>query len=76
VLVKGKGLFIWLRNKIQIKSIITKIRNKLGHDKFIHPAARIIVENEKGDILFIERKENDSLGLPAEQHIPIVHQGP
>jgi hypothetical protein len=76
VLVKGKGLFIWLRNKIQIKSIITKIRNKLGHDKFIHPAARIIVENEKGDILFIDRKDNGSLGLPAGQHIPIVHQGP
>lgn len=41
------------------------MRTKLGHDKFIHPAARIIVENEKGEILFIEREDNGSLGLPA-----------
>lgn len=46
-------------------SLISKIREKLGHDKFIHPAARIIVENEHGQVLFIERKDNGLLGLPA-----------
>ena len=48
-----------------MKNIISKLRNKLGHDKFIHPAARIIVENEKGEVLFIERKDNGQIGLPA-----------
>ena len=43
---------------------ISKIRSKLGKDKFIHPAARIIIENEAQQILFIMKK-NGSLGLPA-----------
>lgn len=29
------------------------------------PAARIILENEKGEILFVERKDNNKLGLPS-----------
>ena len=44
---------------------IQKIRKKIGQDKFIHPAARIIVENEQGQILFIQRADNGKLGLPA-----------
>lgn len=44
---------------------ISKIRKKLGRDAFIHPAARIIVENERGEILFIERLDTGGLGLPA-----------
>ena len=46
-------------------SYITKIRKQLGKTKFIHPAARILVENESGEILFIERVDNGQLGLPA-----------
>jgi ADP-ribose pyrophosphatase YjhB (NUDIX family) len=48
-----------------MKSYIQKIRNKLGHDKLIHPAARIIVENEHGQILIIERADNGHMGIPA-----------
>ena len=48
-----------------MKSYIAKIRSKLGQDKFIHPAARIIIENAKGQILFIEKMDNGALGIPA-----------
>lgn len=44
---------------------IQKIRSKLGHEKFIHPAARIIVENKHKQILIIERTDNGRLGIPA-----------
>jgi len=47
------------------KGYIKKLREKIGHDKFIHPAARIIIENKYGQILFIERKDNGNLGIPA-----------
>ena len=46
-------------------SYIQKIRAKIGHEQFIHPAARIIVENRVGEVLFIERIDNGKLGLPA-----------
>jgi len=48
-----------------MKGYINKIRSKLGHDKFIHPAARIIIENQVGEILFIERLDNGKIGIPA-----------
>lgn len=48
-----------------MKDYIARMRKKIGRDKFIHPAARIIVENGKGEILFIERTDNGSPGLPA-----------
>ena len=48
-----------------MKDYISRLRQKLGHDKFIHPAARIIVENNQGEILFIERIDNGKIGLPA-----------
>jgi len=44
---------------------IKKIRTKLGHQKFIHPAARIIIENEVGEILMIKRADNNNWGIPA-----------
>lgn len=47
------------------KNYIKKIREKLGHDSFIHPAARIIIENEKNEILFIQKAANGNLGIPA-----------
>ena len=48
-----------------MNNYIKKIRSKLGKEKFIHPAARIIIENEKGEILIIERMDNGHLGIPA-----------
>lgn len=48
-----------------MKSYIKKIRSKLGKEKFIHPAARIIIENQKGEILVINRKDNGQMGIPA-----------
>ncbi len=48
-----------------MKGYVAKMRAKIGKDKFICPAARIIIENENGDFLFIERIDNGNLGLPA-----------
>lgn len=48
-----------------MKTYIHKMRSKLGSEKFIHPAARIIVENEHNQILIIERADNGRLGIPA-----------
>jgi 8-oxo-dGTP pyrophosphatase MutT (NUDIX family) len=48
-----------------MKNYINKIREKLGNEKFIHPAARIIVENKDKEILIIERIDNGRLGIPA-----------
>lgn len=47
------------------KNYIQKIREKIGRDKFIQPAARIIVENENNEILIIERKDTGQIGIPA-----------
>ena len=44
---------------------IKHIRQKIGRDKFIHPAARIIIENSSGEILIVERLDNGKIGLPA-----------
>ena len=44
---------------------IQSLRSLIGHRKFIHPAARILLENEKGEILLIRRKDNDQWGLIA-----------
>jgi ADP-ribose pyrophosphatase YjhB (NUDIX family) len=48
-----------------MKDYIKKIRAKLGNEKFIHPGARIIVENKNKEILIIERIDNGRLGIPA-----------
>ena len=44
---------------------IRTLRKLIGHRKFIHPAVRIIIENDKGEILLIRRKDNDQWGLIA-----------
>lgn len=46
-------------------SYIKKIRAQLGSAAFIHPAARILIENDRGEFLVIERGDNGRLGLPA-----------
>ena len=48
-----------------MKTYISKIRKHLGHDAFIHPAARIILENKDGEYLFILRNDNGKVGIPA-----------
>lgn len=48
-----------------MKAYIKKIRSKLGKELFIHPAARIIIENGDREILVIERTDNGRLGIPA-----------
>ncbi len=48
-----------------MKTYISKIRKRLGHESFIHPAARIIIENEEGAFLFIIRNDNGKVGIPA-----------
>lgn len=44
---------------------IQKMRTRLGQDKFIHPAARIIVENKNKEVLVVKRADNGQIGLPA-----------
>ena len=44
---------------------IGKLRRKIGSAKIIHPAMRIIIENEQGEVLFVERTDNGRIGLPA-----------
>lgn len=41
------------------------MRAKIGHQKFIHPAARIIIEDERGAVLMIKRADNNNWGIPA-----------
>ncbi len=48
-----------------MKDYVKNIRQKIGAQKFIHPAARIIVENKNGEYLRILRKDNGQIGLPA-----------
>ena len=48
-----------------MKNYIETIRAKIGNDKIIHPAARIIIENENNEILIIERTDNGKIGIPA-----------
>ena len=48
-----------------MKNYIKNLRKKIDHQKFIHPGARIIIENKLGQILFIKRIDNGNLGIPA-----------
>ncbi|MBR9920251.1 MAG: NUDIX domain-containing protein [Bacteroidetes bacterium] len=41
------------------------MRSKIGNDRFIYPAARILIENEKGEFLTIIRADNGNIGIPA-----------
>ena len=47
------------------KSYLQRLREKIGHQKVIHPAARIIIENEQNEFLFIKRGDNHKWGIPA-----------
>jgi 8-oxo-dGTP pyrophosphatase MutT (NUDIX family) len=44
---------------------ISELREKIGHQKFIHPGARILVESDRKEFLFIHRNDNGNLGIPA-----------
>ncbi len=48
-----------------MKKYINNLRKIIGHQKIIHPAARIIIENDLGQILFIKRLDNGKIGIPA-----------
>ena len=48
-----------------MKNYIQKLRSKIGSERFIHPAARILIENNKGEFLIIERVDNGKMGIPA-----------
>jgi 8-oxo-dGTP pyrophosphatase MutT (NUDIX family) len=48
-----------------MSSYLQNLRTLIGKRKVIHPAARIIIENEEGDILMIRRTDNGKWGLPA-----------
>ena len=56
---------IEVKNLVEMTDYISKIRQKIGHDKIIHPGVRIIVENANKEILFIEKANTGQLGLPA-----------
>jgi len=44
---------------------IQDMRALIGRQHFIHPAARILIENDRGEFLLIERTDNGNMGLPA-----------
>lgn len=48
-----------------MENYIKKLRQKIGHQKFIHPAARIIIKNDLGQIIFIKRRDNGNLRIPV-----------
>jgi len=48
-----------------IGAYLKRIRKHIGKDMIILPAARAVIENSQGEILFIERVDNGRLGLPA-----------
>ena len=44
---------------------IFRLRQKIGKQRFIHPGARILVENHAGEFLFIKRRDNGRIALPG-----------
>ena len=48
-----------------MESYIKRIREKIGRQKLIHPAARILIENDSGEFLFLEKNHRTGLGVPA-----------
>ncbi len=48
-----------------MNSYIRNIRAKIGNDKLIHPAARILVENKQKEVLVIMRRDHGQMGIPA-----------
>ncbi|QKE76084.1 NUDIX domain-containing protein (plasmid) [Arthrobacter citreus] len=47
------------------ESYIGKLRNLVGNQKLIVPSIRAIIEDQKGNILFIKRKGEGKWSLPA-----------
>jgi len=46
-------------------SYLLALRQLIGSRKVIHPAARIVIENERGEILLLRRTDNNRWGLIA-----------
>ena len=46
-------------------NFIRNMRKMIGPRKMIHPAARIVIENELGEILLIRRRDTEQWGLIA-----------
>ena len=44
---------------------ILALRKLVGKRKLIHPGVRVLVENDKGEFLFIRRTDNGNWGIPA-----------
>ena len=48
-----------------MNDFISLIRQSIGHQKLIHPGARIIVENDNNEFLIVQRSDNGKFGIPA-----------
>jgi 8-oxo-dGTP pyrophosphatase MutT (NUDIX family) len=48
-----------------MRSYLRSIRAALGPARIIHPAARILVENARGEFLIVERTDTGRIGVPA-----------
>ncbi|MFD1739616.1 NUDIX domain-containing protein [Bacillus salitolerans] len=47
------------------ESYVGQMRKLIGHAKLIHPSVRAIIQNERGEILFIDRRGENRWGMPA-----------
>jgi hypothetical protein len=47
------------------ESYLGQLRKLIGRKKIIHPSVRAIIQDEKGRVLFIERKVENRWGMPA-----------
>ena len=47
------------------ESYLGQLRKLIGREKIITPAIRAVIQNEKGQILWIRRKDNGTWGMPA-----------
>ena len=47
------------------ESYLGQLRSIVGHQMLIAPAARAIIQDEKGRILFVKRSDNGAWVMPA-----------
>lgn len=47
------------------ESYVGQLRQAVGHRRLIVPSIRAIIRNERGEVLFISRRGEDSWGMPA-----------
>jgi len=47
------------------QSYAGQLRKLVGNRKLITPAARAVIQDEEGRVLFVRRKDNDKWGMPA-----------